>query len=112
MGPGFDGRRFIPYAAMHEFEALLFSDCARFADAIGRPEIASGFQGIRNVFQIPEEIDDSPKTAPSKRVEALAPGYRKPLFGTLAALEIGLCRMRREYPHFADWLARLKACVA
>ena len=112
MAPGFDGRRFIPYAAMHEFEALLFSDCARFADAIGRSEIASGFQGIRNAFPTPEEIDDSQETAPSKRVQALVPGYRKPLFGTLAALEIGLCRMRRECPHFADWLTRLEACVA
>ena len=112
MGPRFDGRRFIPYVAMHEFEALLFSDCNRFGKAIGRPQLAARFQGIRDDFPTPEEIDDSPKTAPSKPVVALVPGYRKPLFGTLAALEIGLCRMRRECPHFADWLARLEACVA
>lgn len=106
------GPRFVPYVAMHEFEALLFSDCDRFGKAIGRPDVASHFQGIRDVFATPEEIDDSPKTAPSKRVAALVPGYRKPFMGTLAALEIGLCRMRRECPHFADWLARLEACVA
>ena len=112
MGPRFDGRRFIPYVAMHEFEALLFSDCARFGKAIGRPQLAPRFQQIRDDFLTPEEIDDFPKTAPSKRVEALVPGYRKPLFGTLAAQEIGLRRMRRECPHFADWLTRLEACVA
>ena len=106
------GRRFVPYVAMHEFEALLFSDCDRFGKAIDRPQLAARFQRIRNAFPTPEEIDDSPKTAPSKRVQALSPGYRKPLMGTLAALEIGLCRMRRECPHFADWLARLEACVA
>lgn len=106
------GRRFVPYVAMHEFEALLFSDCARFGKAIGRPQLSARFQRIRNAFPTLEEIDDSPKTAPSKHVAALAPGYRKPLFGTLAALEIGLCRMRRECPHFADWLTRLEACVA
>ena len=27
MGRTFDARRFIPYVSMHEFEALLFSDC-------------------------------------------------------------------------------------
>ena len=112
MGPRFDGRRFIPYVAMHEFEALLFSDCARFGKAIGRPQLAPRFQQIRDDFLTPEEIDDFPKTAPSKRVVALVPGYRKPLFGTLAAQGIGLCRMRRECPHFADWLARLEACAA
>ena len=112
MGPCFDSRRFVPYVAMHEFEALLFSDCARFADAIGRPQLAACFQQVRDAFPTPEEIDDSPKTAPSKRAQALVPEYRKPLMGTLAALEIGLCRMRRECRHFAGWLTRLEACVA
>ena len=106
------GRRFVPYVAMHEFEALLFSDCASFGKAIGRPDVASHFQEIRDVFATPEEIDDSPKTAPSKRVQALVPGYQKPFMGTLAAQAIGLHRMRCECPHFADWLARLEACVA
>ena len=31
MGRGFDGRRFIPYIQMYEFEGLLFSDPERFA---------------------------------------------------------------------------------
>lgn len=106
------GRRFVPYVAMHEFEALLFSDCASFGKAIGRPDVASHFQGIRDAVATPEEIDDSPKTAPSKRVQALVPGYQKPFMGTLAAQAIGLHRMRRACPHFADWLARLEACVA
>ena len=106
------GRRFVPYVAMHKFEALLFSDCDRFGKAIGRPQLPARFQRIRDAFPTPEEIDDPPKTAPSKRVQALAPGYGKALMGTLAGQAIGLCRMRRECPHFADWLARLEACVA
>ncbi len=52
--------RFIPYVMMHEFEGLLFSDCARFAEGIGRPELADEFQVIRDEFQNPEEINDSP----------------------------------------------------
>jgi hypothetical protein len=72
MGSRFDARRFVPFVVMHEFEALLFSDCAAFGRGIYRPDLASGFQEIRDQFPTPEEIDDSPVTAPSKRVEALA----------------------------------------
>ena len=93
---------------MHEFEALLFSDCERFGRGIGRPNLAASFQGIRDDFACPEEIDDSPETAPSKRVESLVPRYEKPLLGTLAALEIGLDVMRRDCPHFGAWLAHLE----
>ena len=108
MGAGFDPSRFIPFVTMHEFEALLFSDCERFARGIGQPEMTSPLQEIRNAFSNPEEIDDSPDTAPSKRVIALIPGYQKPLMGTLAALEIGLVAMRTECPHFDAWVKRLE----
>ena len=109
MGSGFDRSRFIPYVVMHEFEALLFSDCGLFAAGIGRPDLAPHFQEIRDAFADPEEIDDSPRTAPSRRVEGLAPGYQKPLDGTLAALAIGISRMRENCPRFACWLGRLEA---
>ena len=109
MGGPFDTRRFIPFVVMHEFEGLLFSDCAAFSRGIGRPDLETGFQEIRNQFPTPEEINDSPVTAPSKRVEALVPGYEKPLQGVLAILEIGLLRLRAECPHFNGWLARLEA---
>ncbi len=108
MGEGFDSSRFIPFVMMHEFEALLFSDCQKFADSIKQPNLSSNFQQIRDEFSSPEEIDDSPDTAPSKRIVALVPWYQKPHYGTLAALEIGLQAMRAACPHFADWLRRLK----
>jgi hypothetical protein len=101
--------RFIPYVVMHEFEALLFSDCQAFADGIGKPDLATVFQGIKDQFSSPEEINDSPITAPSKRVELLVPGYQKPFFGNLAALTIGLPKMREQCPGFAQWLTRLEA---
>ena len=109
MGTGFDRRRFVPHVTMHEFEALLFSDCERFGAGIDRPDLGPRLQEIRDAFANPEEVDDSPVAAPSKRIERLIPGYRKPLLGTLAALKIGLSRMRRHCPHFAGWLARLEA---
>ncbi|WP_420461730.1 DUF4276 family protein [Candidatus Palauibacter sp.] len=66
MGQRFDPSRFIPFVMIHEFEALLFSDCQRFAEAINREEFASAFQDIRDGFSNPEQIDDSPHTAPSE----------------------------------------------
>jgi hypothetical protein len=44
-----------------------------------------------------------------ERVEGLVQGYQKPLLGTLAVLEIGLANIRRECPHFREWLSRLEA---
>ncbi len=105
---GADFARFVPYVMMHEFEGLLFSDCERFGEGIGRPDLAGDLQDIRDGFNSPEEIDDSPITAPSKRVKALVPGYQKPLLGTLAVLEIGLEAIRAECPHFRAWLERLE----
>jgi hypothetical protein len=108
MGDGFNPRRFIPFVTMHEFEGLLFSDCDRFSQGIGRPELVVAFQAIRDQFPSPEAINDSPITHPSQRVEDLMPGYQKPLHGALAVLEIGLDAICRECPHFSEWLSNLE----
>ena len=108
MGAGFHPDRFFPFVMMHEFEGLLFSDCERFSRGIGRPDLADAFQAVRDEFASPEEINDSPVTAPSKRVEQLVQVYQKPLMGALAILEIGLDAIRRECPHFREWLSSLE----
>ena len=112
MGTGFNDGRFIPYVMMHEFEAMLFSDCARFGEGIGHPQLAPSFQEIRDQFASPEEIDDSPDTAPSRRIVELVPRYQKPLMGKLAILEIGLDAIRTECPNFRTWLERLERVQA
>lgn len=109
MGSRFDSDRFVPFVVMHEFEGLLFSDCAAFSRGIRRSDLEVGLRNIRGAFATPEEINDSPITAPSKRVEALIPEYQKPLLGVLAVLEIGLDRIRGECPHFNGWLAELES---
>lgn len=109
MGVNFNPNRFIPFVMMHEFEGMLFSDCECFGKGIGRSDLVAQFQAIRNQFTSPEEINDSPETAPSKRVIALVPGYQKPFLGPLAAMEIGLEAIRRECPHFNDWLTSLES---
>ncbi len=105
----FDRRRFVPYVVMHEFEGLLFSDPGKFAQGIGRPELTTQLQSIRNEFTTPEEINDSPVTAPSKRVLDLYPRYQKPLVGGQAIREIGLDTIRRECLLFDGWMKELEA---
>ena len=108
MARGFDTQRFIPFVLMHEFEALLFSDCVRFAEAIGHPDVAEDLQAVRAKFATPEEIDDSPQTAPPKRIGEVVRGYDKPFMGNLAVLGIGLPKIRSECRHFDGWLTCLE----
>jgi hypothetical protein len=109
MGNRFDADRFVPFVVMHEFEGLLFSDCAAFSRAIGRSELETNFQRIRDGFATPEDINDSPVTAPSKLIQALVPKYQKPLSGVDAVRAIGLSRIRQECPHFDGWLKQLES---
>lgn len=104
----FNPSRFVPYVMMHEFEAMLFSDCAAFGDGIGRCDLTGKFQSIRDEFDTPEAIDDSPDNAPSKRIKKLMCGYQKRLMGPPATQRIGLAAIREACPHFGDWLARLE----
>ena len=101
-------RRFIPYVQMYEFEGLLFSDPAKLASGINEARLESEFSTIRDAFSSPEEINDSRQTAPSKRILRLMPGYEKPLYGSLAAIEVGIDRMRRECRLFDQWVQRME----
>lgn len=105
--------RFIPYIQMHEFEALLFSDPGSLGevltlDAHPQRTIRALLQVADN-FATPEEIDEGESTAPSKRILSLAEHYQKVTDGNLAATRIGLETMRRECPHFDEWLGSLEA---
>ena len=108
MGGSFNPRRFIPYVMMHEFEAMLFSDCNGLARSIGNPDNAVAFQAIRDRFASPEDINDSPETAPSKLIAALISEYRKPEQGIDAVKDIGLDVIRGQCRHFREWLQYLE----
>lgn len=101
-------RRFIPYIQMYEFEGLLFSAPDVLAQAIYKPDLKLEFQKIRDKFTTPEEINNSPLCAPSKRIKKLYSGYDKPIHGSLAAIEIGLNTIRSECHIFDSWLNRIE----
>jgi hypothetical protein len=108
IGKDINHRRFLPYLALHEFEAMLFVDPARIDGAFPEADKNDDLAAIKRQFKSPEEIDDDPATAPSRRIKDLFPGYRKPLYGPLIALEIGIEQIRKECSHFSSWLKRLE----
>ena len=112
LGGGLQADRFVPYVMLHEFEAMLFSDCTLFAQGIGRPDLEPEFQAIVDAAGGPEAIDDAPSGAPSKRLEALNPKYDKLHLGVPAARNIGLDKIRAACPHFNAWLTRLEEIPA
>ena len=101
--------RFIPYIEMHEFEALLFSDVHILAE-ITEIEVTE-FEKILKDFTNPEEINDDPNNAPSKRIQALKNGYRKVAMGKAVSEAIGIQAIRRQCPHFNKWLTKLEQLV-
>lgn len=103
-----DDSRIFPYVQRHEFEALLFSDATAFSILPhAANDAVDALLSIRSRFASPEDIDDSPDSAPSKRIKTLIPIYRKVTDGALIAEEIGLEKIRAECPGFAAWVARL-----
>ncbi len=101
-------RRFLPYLSLHEFEALLFVSPEVTAKAFPGAAVAAKLQAIRDNFGSPEEIDDSPKTAPSKRILDLLPQYQKPLHGPIVTMAVGFDKIRKECQHFDQWLTKLE----
>lgn len=95
-------RRFIPYVSMHEFEALLFSEPQKLAEQLNVSQ--SKIDEILSDCGEPENIDDSPQTAPSKRLENLSDRFKKTSTGIMIAKAIGLTKIRERCPLFTNWL--------
>jgi len=98
---------FIPNLLVHEFEGLLFSEPEKFGEWFVESVVTSLVE-INNSFSSPEEINDSPQTAPSKRIQAVTRGYQKTLHGPLIGYDIGLDTIRNKCTHFGNWLAKLE----
>jgi hypothetical protein len=108
----FNNPRFRSFLALHEFEAFVFSSPDELPRAIpdGNPNSHGGFRQICH-GNLPEDINEGPLTAPSKRLAGLYPSYRKTLHGPLVTERIGLVTIRARCPHFNDWLTFLESLV-
>lgn len=103
---------FIPFLALHEFEAWLFVSADELPRALTQPDGREAFAAICASVETPEDIDEGATTAPSKRIKAIFPTYRKTVHGPLTVQRIGLDRIRAECRHFDAWLRALEQSAA
>lgn len=98
-------QRFVPYLALHEFEAMLFTSPAAVAERLDCS--VQEVEGERKAFANPEVINsDNP---PSKRLLKIAPAYQKSVDGPTIAGKISIDTIRNACPHFNHWLDTLLA---
>jgi Domain of unknown function (DUF4276) len=110
IGQNINHPNFIPYVQLHEFEALLLVEPDRLLTMYpdGQTGITRLKRDIGNTN--PEEINESPQTAPSKRIIQYLPNYegQKAQVGPLVAEDIGLNLLRQKCPHFNEWINKLE----
>lgn len=95
------------YLMLHEFEALLYSEPRAFR-IIADDTVVKAIRNIRRGVPTPEHINNSPETAPSKRLLKLIPRYAKVKNGTILSKRIGMPRLMHECEHFCDWIEAIK----
>ncbi|MBR8536636.1 DUF4276 family protein [Carboxylicivirga sediminis] len=102
--------RFIPYIQLHEFEGLLFSKIEAFDECFEENEFNDYNYLVETTnTDNPENINDGATTAPSKRLKRIIKGYKKPLYGSMIAEEIGLRTIRDKCPRFNKWIEKILA---
>ena len=101
-------QRFIPFMVVHEFETLLFSDSKILAEELGIQQ--DNVDDVLNEFGgSPENINNSPETAPSKRLERWKANYKKTVDGISIAEKIGLSAIREKCLLFDNWLTAIES---
>jgi hypothetical protein len=100
--------KFKPYVQKHEFECFMFCNPSITARLVGDAAQTENIADIRQKFQTPEDINDSPATAPSKRLKSIFPQYDKVFHGIDIVRQTGLSAIRTECPRFNSWLQWLE----
>jgi hypothetical protein len=97
---------FLPYIQRHELEALMFSGREGFELVIDDEEKLAQIDQILENYPNPEDINNDPDTAPSKRLSRIF-GYDKIGDGELIFDMLGIDRMLEKCPRFAEWMEKL-----
>lgn len=107
---GIETKNFVPYIQLHEFEALLFSSAEGFS-LFNNSSIVEEIRNITAHYPNPENINDSPLTAPSKRIIAIfekqGMKYEKIIDGNNIATKIGINTFMECCPRFREWVQLL-----
>jgi Domain of unknown function (DUF4276) len=103
--------RLIPHIQLYEFETILLCEPEVFQ--LTEENADARVKQLREMVDRdgpPEQINDNPNTAPSKRIDQVFPGYAaaKTSTGVELASCIDLATVRQQCPHFAEWIRRLE----
>lgn len=101
--------RLVPYLQRHELEALVLASIDHLEDDFEDEDALEAIEKLRRDITAlkPEEVNDGPQTAPSKRLAAIR-GYRKVLHGPNAMEKAGLSHLRAQCPRFNEWIEKLE----
>lgn len=94
---------FLPYIQRHELEALMFSSVDGFDFVLDNEEEMERVEQIMTAYPNPEDINNGPETAPSKRLEAIF-SYDKTQDGELIFGEMDINSILEKCPRFAAWI--------
>ena len=97
---------FIPYIQRHELEALMFCGRAGFELVIDEADKLHQIDQILERYDNPEEINNDPETAPSKRLIKIF-GYDKTGDGELIFDMLGIENMLEKCPRFREWMEKI-----
>ena len=101
--------KFFPYLQLHEFEALVFASEEKLSTAfINLQAKLAQVSVINKLFASPEEINENPDSAPSKRLKGIFPGYQKIFHSQLILSQVSVEDLRAKCRHFNSWLTKLE----
>jgi hypothetical protein len=101
-------QRFIPFLALHEFEAWLFSAPDAVEAHFGKAHLAERLRTAVQEAGAPELINHGATTHPKARLHRLVGAYKETSDGPTLLEKIGIAAVRATCPHFDDWLNRLE----
>lgn len=110
MATTIDHPRFVPHVVLHEFETWVIAAATGSSAVLGERAVADKLTAEANTVSGDIELlNDSPQTAPSKRVLQCWPGYDKVTDGIEVIRESGLEAVIGRCPGLKSWIEQLLA---
>lgn len=103
-------KQFVPYIQKHEVEALMFADSSGFDFIIDSPQQMTLIAEIIASYPNPENINNSPESAPSKRLEKIF-NYDKTRDGEMIFSIIQMEQVLKKCPRFKYWIEKLQKTI-
>lgn len=98
----------LPFVLLHEFETLVIAAGSKQDSVLGDERAPLDFRRMIEQAGEAELVDDGQDSAPSKRVQARLPGYRKARDGAAVVGGCDLSLTMQECPGFGQWVDRLR----